>query len=49
MTLTTLADVREPLKHLPKGHRERPTWQHVAACLNEAAAGGDTIDVAVPL
>jgi hypothetical protein len=28
-TLTTLADVRELLKHLPKGHRERSTWQHV--------------------
>jgi hypothetical protein len=49
MTLTTLADVRELLKHLPDGHRERSTWQHVAACLNEAAAGGDTTDVAVPL
>ena len=49
MTLTTLADVRELMKHLPKGHRERSTWRHVAACLNEAAHGGDTIDVAVPL
>jgi hypothetical protein len=49
MTLTTLADVRELLKHLPKGHRERSTWQHVATCLNEAAHGGDTIDVTVPL
>jgi hypothetical protein len=49
MTLKTLADVRELLKHLPKGHRERSTWQHVADCLEDAAAGGDTIDVAVPL
>jgi hypothetical protein len=49
MTLKTLADVRELLKHLPKGHRERSTWRHVETCLNEAAAGGDTIDVAVPL
>jgi hypothetical protein len=49
MTLHTLADVRELLKHLPKGHCERSTCQHVAACLNEAAHGGDTIDVAVPL
>jgi hypothetical protein len=49
MKLTTLADVRELLKHLPEGHRERSTWHHVAACLDEAAAGGDTIDVAVPL
>jgi hypothetical protein len=49
MTLKTLADVRELLKHLPDGHRERSTWRHVAACLDEAAVGGDTIDVAVPL
>jgi hypothetical protein len=49
MTLKTLADVRELLKHLPKGHRERSTWRHVVACLNEAAHGGDTIDVTVPL
>jgi hypothetical protein len=40
ITLTTLADVRELLEHLPRGHRERSTWQHVAACLNEAAASG---------
>jgi hypothetical protein len=32
-----------------QGHRERSTWRHVAACLNEAAHGGDTIDVTVPL
>jgi hypothetical protein len=49
MTLKTLADVRELLKHLPKGHRERSTWRHVAACLNEAAHGGDAINVTVPL
>jgi hypothetical protein len=50
MELTTLADVRELIKHLPKGHRERSTWRHVAACLDEAVLGEvDTIDVAVPL
>jgi hypothetical protein len=49
MTLKTLADVRELLKHLPKGHRERSTWRHVAACLDGATHGGDTIDVAVPM
>jgi hypothetical protein len=48
-TLTTLSDVRELLKHLPKGHRERSTWRHVAAYLNEAAAGDSTVDVTVPL
>jgi hypothetical protein len=49
MTLKMLDDVRELLKHLPKGHRGRSSWRHVAACLTEAAAGGNTIDVAVPL
>jgi hypothetical protein len=41
--------VRVLLEHLPEGHRERSTWRHVAACLEKAAAGGDAIDVAVPL
>jgi hypothetical protein len=49
MTLTTLADVRELIKHLLKGNRERSTWQHVEKQLNAAALGEvDTIDVAVP-
>jgi hypothetical protein len=30
MTLTTLADVRKLLGHLPAEFRERDTWQHVA-------------------
>jgi hypothetical protein len=50
MTLKTLADVRELLKHLPKGHRERSTWRHVEKQLNAASLGKvDTIDVAVSL
>jgi hypothetical protein len=50
MTLKTLADVRDLIKHLPKDHREKSTWQHVAKQLNAAALGEvDTIDVAVPL
>jgi hypothetical protein len=44
-----LPDVRELLKHPPKGHREKSTWQHVVDCLEDTAAGGNTIDVAVPL
>ena len=28
MTLRTLADVRELMRHLPPEHRERPTWRH---------------------
>jgi hypothetical protein len=50
MTLKTLADVRELIKHLPKDHRAKSTWQHVEKQLNAASLGEvDTIDVAVPL
>jgi hypothetical protein len=50
MTLKTLADVRELVKHLPKDHRKKSTWRHVEKQLNAAAFGEvDTIDVAVPL
>jgi hypothetical protein len=50
MTLKTLADVRELIKHLPKDHRAKSTWQHVEKELNAAALGEvDAIDVAVPL
>jgi hypothetical protein len=42
--VTTLADVRELLKHLPTGHRERSTWRHVAKQLAAAADGGDIND-----
>ena len=35
MQLSTLADVRELLRHLPDGHRERPTWRYIAAELGE--------------
>ena len=49
MTLKTLADVRAFMRHLPVEHRKRPTWRHVAAELEQAAAGADTVDVAVAL
>jgi len=50
MTLATLADVRKLIeKHLPSGHRGKPTWRHVAAELDKAAAGADTIDVSIAL
>jgi hypothetical protein len=50
MKLTTLADVRELIRRLPKDHRQRSTWQHVEKQLNAAALGKvETIDVAVPL
>jgi hypothetical protein len=49
MKLTTLADVRELMRHLPN-HRAKATWQHVEKQLNAAALGEvDMIDVAVPL
>lgn len=50
MKLETLADVRELMRHLPPEHRERPTWRHVAADLEQAAAGAtDTVEVAIAL
>jgi hypothetical protein len=49
MTLATLADVRELLRHLPKEYRDRETWRYVATKLNDAARGAPVIDVIVPL
>ena len=49
MTLKTLGDVRDLLGHLPKEHRAKDTWQHVAKTLDEAVRGGDTLDVSVAL
>ena len=49
MDLRTLGDVRDLLTHLPERCRDKSTWQHVIACLEEAALDGDTENVAVPL
>jgi hypothetical protein len=49
MTLRTLGDVRELMRHLPTEHRSRPTWRHVAAELDKAAASADTADVSTAL
>ena len=49
MKLRTLADVRELLGHLPKDYRAKETWRHVAKTLDEAARGGDPVDVSVAL
>lgn len=49
MTLKTLGDVLELLGHLPKEHRAKHTWQYVAKTLDEAARGGDPLDVSVAL
>ena len=45
MKLSTLADVRALMRHLPRATRERDTWRHVA----EAARGGDVNDAVVAL
>jgi hypothetical protein len=34
MTLKTLADVRQLLKHIPREKRTMSTWQHVEASLS---------------
>jgi hypothetical protein len=44
MKLTTLADVRALIRHLPQHTREKETWHHVAARLAEATRGGDVAD-----
>jgi hypothetical protein len=32
------------MRHLPKDHRAKSTWQHVAAELDKAAEGADVAD-----
>ena len=49
MTLTTLADVRTLIRHLPADRRELLTWQHVADELDKAACGADPIGVELAL
>jgi hypothetical protein len=49
MTLTTLADVRTLMRHLPRHAREKETWRHVEAQLADAANGGDVTDAFVAL
>ena len=36
LRLTTLADVRDFLKRIPKERRQFETWQHVEATLKQA-------------
>ena len=47
MTLTTLADVRKLLGHLPAEFRKRDKRQHVADWLHNAAHGGDIKEVVI--
>jgi hypothetical protein len=39
MTLKTLADVRELMRHLPASHRERSAWRYVARVANVTNRG----------
>ena len=49
ITLKTLGDVRKMLSGLPEQFQLKTTWGHVAVMLDEAARGGDIMDVVVPL
>jgi hypothetical protein len=49
LTLKTLGDVRKMLLGLSEAFQSKTTWGHVAVMLDEAARGGDIIDVVVPL
>jgi hypothetical protein len=49
ITLKTLGDVRKMLLGLPEPYQAKTTWGHVAVMLDEAARGGDIMDVVVPL
>jgi len=50
MTLATLADVRELLRHVPKQRRELDTWRHVADELEAAArSDSDPVQLSVAL
>jgi type II secretory pathway component PulL len=49
MTLATLADVRELMRHLPEDRRARSTWRYVEQQLAEAAAGADPADATISL
>ncbi len=48
-TLSTLADVRALIEHLPNDHRDDPTWRHVAAQLEQAAVGVEVVDFGIAL
>ena len=49
ITLKTLGDVRKMLLGLSEAFQLNTTWGHVGVMLDEAARGGDIMDVVVPL
>ena len=50
MTLRTLADTRELMRHLPEENRSKATWRYVASQLDKPAAGKlDAVEVEIAL
>jgi hypothetical protein len=49
LRLTTLTDVRDFLKHIPKERLQFDTWRCVKSELDRAAAGADPRSVSVAL
>jgi hypothetical protein len=50
MTLRTLDDVRQLLRHLPQENRSNAAWRYVASQLDKAAVGKlRTVDVEIAL
>jgi hypothetical protein len=50
MTIATLADVRELMRHLPEDRLARSTWRYVASQLDKAANGTlDTVEIEIAL
>jgi hypothetical protein len=48
MTLRTLDDVRELMRHLPEENRSKAAWRYVALQLDKAATGTlDTVEVEI--
>jgi hypothetical protein len=49
MTLRTLSDVRELIRHLPMEHRNNAVWHYVTEQLEKAARDGDVANAAIAL
>jgi hypothetical protein len=49
MTLKTLADVRELMRHLPADRRSRPAWGYAEKQVKEAVAGANVADAFIAL
>ncbi len=48
-TLTTLADARVLIEHLPEDHRASPIWHHITTQLEQSAAGIGVVDLGIAL